>query len=129
MIQPGPAQWRRLLDAAGDADTLGEIQKRHDTGAAAVLLMSGDAAGLVVIWAEITEQQNRELVIGLGAGTGARHWIPWAVQFAAQNGARSVRTHCKRPGLIRLYHKNGFLTAGIDADGYTILRRENGRQK
>lgn len=123
VIQPGPADWGRLLQAAGDPAALDEIQTRYQTGQAAILKMSGDASGLVVVWAEVTDQGHRELVIALGVGSGARNWIPWAVEFAADNGAGSIRTHCRRAGLIRLYQNNGFLPAGVDADGYTILRR------
>jgi len=127
VITPDGKDWQRLSAAAGSREALQAIKQRHESGAACVLRISGAACGLVVLWSEINAQNGREIVLALGTGTGAKYWIPWAVQFSKDNRAGSIRTHCQRPGLIRLYEKNGFQVVGTDPGGYTILRFENGR--
>lgn len=127
MITPDSADWAHLAPAAGSPEALASIQHRHRQGAASVIRISGDAAGTIVVWMERDTDGNRELVLGLGAGRGARHWIPWALAFARANKAATIRTHCTRAGLIRLYEKHGFTRAGADDEGFTVLRWHDGR--
>jgi len=126
-ITPNPATWAALATAAGSDEALTDIQGKHERGQCSVLKVTGSAAGYVVVWMERDEHEHQELVLALGVGVGARRWIPWALQFARNNHANSVRTHCKRAGLIRLYQQNGFKKAEIDPQGYQVMRFNNGR--
>lgn len=127
VIDPTADDWRALKSAAGRYEALTEIQHRHQRGEAAVLQISGDANGLAVVWCEIKQIGGRELVAALGAGQGAKAFIPWLIDFARANRASSIRTHCQRAGLIRLYEKAGFRAIGTDDSRYTVLRWEDGR--
>ena len=127
VIEPTRADWQALKPAAGRYEALTEIQHRHQRGEAVVLKMTGDAQGLAVLWCEIKQSGGRELVAALGAGRGARAFIPWLTDFARANRADSIRTHCKRAGLIRLYQKAGFRAIGTDESNYTVMRWADGR--
>jgi hypothetical protein len=126
VITPTAETWARLSES-GPAHVMQKIKARHDSGAAVVLRMSGDASGLSVVWAERTASDQREIVAALGVGAGAAAYIPWLIEFGEANSASSIRTHCKRPGLIRIYERFGFRTVKIDEDGYTVLRFKNGQ--
>ena len=127
VITPTAEVWARL-SKCGPRHVMQQIRARHESGAACVLSMSGEASGLSVVWAERTQDNEREIVAALGVGTGAKAYIPWLIEFAKANSAASIRTHCKRPGLIRLYERFGFQVTKIDEDGYSVLiRREHGQ--
>lgn len=96
-------------------------------GAACVLSVTGEAEGLAVVWAERTQNDEREIVAALGVGRGARFYIPWLIDFARANRATRIRTHCKRAGLIRLYQRHGFTVGEIDEDGNAVLGWKDGQ--
>ncbi|WP_375170091.1 hypothetical protein [Marinobacter sp.] len=127
VIEPAPSHWRALKPAAGRYEALTAIQHRHQRGEAVVLQITGEAEGLAVLWCERRQDGGRELVAALGAGQGARPFIRWLIDFARANRASSIRTHCQRPGLIRLYQRQGFDIIGQDDSHYTILRWADGR--
>lgn len=127
IIDPTPEDWRALGKAAGSKDAMSELIGRYLDGCASVLMLSGDAEGVVMLWAERRDDEKRELVAALGTGSGARAFIPWLIELAKANHAASIRTHCKRAGLIRLYEKHNFETAGMDEGGYQIMRWHDGR--
>ena len=49
-----------------------------------------------------------EMVIVAGAGEHAREVIRWATQLARENGIPSVRAHINRPGLQRIFEREGY---------------------
>lgn len=127
VIEPTRADWQALKPAAGRYEALTDIQHRHQRSEAVVLQITGEAQGLAVVWCEIQQIGGRELVAALGAGQGAKPFIRWLIDFARANRASSIRTHCKRAGLIRLYEKAGFRAIGTDESNYTVLRWADGR--
>lgn len=128
VIDPTGAHWRQLLPAAGTGAALDEIRQRHHQGEAVVIRMAGACEGLAVLWCEIRPDGGRELVAALGVGQGARAFIPWLIEFARANNATTIRTHCQRAGLIRLYQGAGFRIVGTDDSNHIILRWADGRQ-
>lgn len=129
MIDPTRADWRQLLPAAGTGEALTDIQERHHKGEAVVLRMTGKVNALVTLWCEIRPDGGRELVIGLGAGEGTRAFIPWLLDFARANNATTIRIHCRRRGMVRLFQGAGFQVIGTDDSNYTIVRWADGRQQ
>lgn len=109
-----------LLSAAGDRQTLSSVA--DEVAAKTSQLWRFETAaitGWLVTRVEIGPY-GLELVIVLGAGRGARSLIPWAKQLAKNHGIKRVRTHVKRPGLVRLYQREGFQidqTVMVHSDG------------
>jgi hypothetical protein len=127
IVDPTPADWETLKQAAPEPGALESVQERHKAGKAVVMKMTGDAQCVGVIWMERTEADVREMVIGLGVGRNLAKALPWLKRFAKDNHAATIRTHTKIPQLIAFYKKNGFENVGKDPDGFTILRCQNGR--
>lgn len=55
----------------------------------------------------VTRQECKELVIVVGAGTGCRPVIEHVTRRALAAGL-GLRTHIQRPGLRRIYERQGF---------------------
>ena len=128
VIEPSEQRWQALEGAAGSKAALDEIRHDVETGKASMIDVHGEAAGTAVVWIEPEHESGPELVIALGAGRGARALIPWIKEFSKQAQAMTVRTHLSRAGLRRLYERNGFTAAGLDDQGYMIMRYTHGRQ-
>lgn len=68
----------------------------------------GEFGGYVVTRIDRTEQpRGAELVLVAGAGRGLRHFVPMFID-AARRFQLPVRTHVRRPGLVRMYERLGF---------------------
>lgn len=102
-----------LAGAAGSPEELAEVGKEVETGDAQLFQFEGKPHGYLVLRLEETPTGRRELVLVLGAGSGARELIALAKDWANQVGADSIRTHVSRPGLIRLYERQGFEQAHV----------------
>jgi len=127
-ITPGPAEWAALEQAAGSPETLAEHQARHRRGGCVVARITGEVSAVVLMWRERISATENELVIALATGRNTRAFLPWVVEFARANGCTSIRAHCRRAGLVRLFERAGFRNEGPDNEGLTIVRRKHGRR-
>lgn len=104
-----PEAARILAPAMGDdAD---EIQQEVDRG---VSMLWHCRTATAQAWC-VTRDEGNDFVIVAGAGSGFFQFAPEFVSAAHRKG-RVIRTHVKRPGLIRMWQR-----LGVQFDHY-ILR-------
>lgn len=103
------AEKRLAISAGGD---LGLIRREVETGVSALFrgLDGDDDDGFCVLR---YEPECREMVLVLGEGRHFKKWLPVIVEYSKKMGAKTMRTHIKRPGLIRWYEKSGWFQSEV----------------
>ena len=99
-----------FLVSAGE--DLAQIAWECRNGISQVWKMSGEAEALIVTRLEKNIDFD-ELVIVLGEGEGFKYVIPFFFELKESLGAKYIRTHVTRKGLIRLYEREGFVQSEV----------------
>lgn len=121
-VSPHPLAWEVLLPAAGDPQTLAAIREEVGRGTAQLWKVAGTRKPAYVVTRLEAAPTGPELVLVLGAGENLDAVAVWADQMAEAHGW-TLRTHVKRPGMVRMYERHGWYVAE------QILRKtDHGRQ-
>ncbi|MFL1484898.1 hypothetical protein [Marinobacter sp. LN3S78] len=68
----------------------------------------GEPVSYVLTRVEQDSAGSLEMVIVAGAGQNAPDTIEWFTDLARRNGIPSIRAHINRPGLTRIFERQGY---------------------
>ena len=97
-----------LAKAAGSKECLDNVAEEVKRGLAQLWQITGESSGYLVTRVEREPSGEREMVLVLGEGKGAKAVIGWAVELANNHGIKKMRTHITRPGLKKIYENLGW---------------------
>jgi len=111
-----PKEINRWTRAAGEAlataratpADLDAYRADVESGQAQLWEIPGDPVSYVLTRVEQDTAGNLELVIVAGAGQNAAETIEWFNELASKAGIPSIRAHINRPGLARIFERQGY---------------------
>lgn len=84
------------------------IRAQVENGIAQLWRYSAADGGGYIVTRVDQQGKGPELVIVLGEGRGLHDVVPQFIEAAQSLNIKSIRTHVKRQGLIRMYARHGF---------------------
>lgn len=97
-----------LARARATAADLQAYQQDVTAGTAQLWRIPGEPVSYVVTRVERDSAGTLELVIVAGAGQNAAATISWFTGLARREGIPSIRAHINRPGLTRIFERQGY---------------------
>lgn len=99
---------RFLATARATPADLAQWQEDVQAGTAQLWQFSGDFKSYVLTRVEEYHGGQLEMVIVAGAGKNSREVIAWVTKLAKDHGIPTIRAHINRPGLCRIFQKQGY---------------------